>query len=489
VQISIAYLMVQETQREFFHILDEFFHRATGKSAEEFSEPSRFGDTIRNNVEGLARRCETALPWLHLQLMDFYNRDTTRTFIQAQQCGGLKLVLGGNSRFGESQFDAVRKMLLYADTILIPDPILPWVEVQRPEEEFRDVRLLEAVFQILPLKPLVDADLQYPAVVIFGSFEKSLEATDLVTQRGALDLQIQVLSFKLGHKFESLQDVTVYVKQNGDTFLEEVERNALFMGPGTKGTPKNLKQEIEAYLDFIRTWRSPQFVQRSESLSPAELVLQGICERINPQWHLMENAEELHAHPMLCLNAHWYYFKLCAEVFEGRLVQADLLQPQTMAIIQALQQPSLRWLGNVPVEALVDLRCQGENEEFRKRLSEFTTALHESRLEDLDRVASEIARGIQSLLAEHQHKVQLIEDKYKYLYEDTATKAWTTAGALLLPVLAPMISPLIPPVTGAAALGLAGKYVRDKLGEIREKKQLSKSLTGVLASAAHPSQR
>ncbi|HSE16286.1 MAG TPA: hypothetical protein VLB46_04490 [Pyrinomonadaceae bacterium] len=30
------------------------------------------------------------------------------------------------------QFDSVRKMLLYADTILIPDPILPWLESERP---------------------------------------------------------------------------------------------------------------------------------------------------------------------------------------------------------------------------------------------------------------------------------------------------------------------------------------------------------------------
>jgi hypothetical protein len=46
----------------------------------------------------------------------------------------MKLVLGGSSRFLESQLNAVRQLLLYADTVLIPDPILPWIEVDRSEE-------------------------------------------------------------------------------------------------------------------------------------------------------------------------------------------------------------------------------------------------------------------------------------------------------------------------------------------------------------------
>jgi hypothetical protein len=55
---------------------------------------------------------------------------------------------------------------------------MPWLERDRREERFRHVLLLKAVHTLLQLKPLVDADLRYPPVVVFPSWEKSLEEHD-----------------------------------------------------------------------------------------------------------------------------------------------------------------------------------------------------------------------------------------------------------------------------------------------------------------------
>ena len=93
-------------------------------------------------------------------------------------------VLGGSSSFKASQFNSVTQSLLYADTILIPDPVMPWIESDRKEERFRNIRMLEAVFGILHIKPLVDAEFRYPAVMVFPSWEKLLEHNDAQTQAG-----------------------------------------------------------------------------------------------------------------------------------------------------------------------------------------------------------------------------------------------------------------------------------------------------------------
>jgi len=87
-----------------------------------------------------------------------------------------------------------------------------------------------------------------------------------------------------------------------------------------------------------------------------------------------------------------------------------------------------------------------------------------------------VSRGIASLLSEHKERVKDISDKYARLYGSTLVASWVTLGATFLPALAPFAS-LVPP------LALAGKYAWDKTGEIKEKKQLSHSLMGVLASA------
>ena len=392
----------------------------------------------------------------------------------------MKLVLGGGSRFTSAHLASVGKMALYADTILIPDPILPWLEVDRTEEKFRYVNLLQTVFFLLRLKPLVDANLPYPAVMIFQSWEKSLETKDEVTKKGIENLILAFFSRFLGKSFADPSEILQYVRSSGAEFLEAVERNQLFVAPGgSLGDP--LAKAIPKYRNEIETWRSAEMNQKLSRYSDAELVWLGICERVAPQYHLLENAEELDAQPMLCLLPHWHYYSLCSKTFEGRLIAEELLSQETISSLRALNEPSMEWLGNIPIDALVELRERNENEEFRKRISSFTSALHGASLEDVDRVTREVSRGIAALIAEHGNEVRRIEEKYRPKYTKTAIAAWVTAAATFVPALAPFLAPIAP-------IGLAGMYVSDKLEERAERKQAAKSLTGVLAAAQEKEQ-
>ena len=124
-------------QREFFEILDEFFRRATGSSAEEFAPLGSFGEEIKSRAQKIGARAPQAFLYIHEALNVFYRRFASHVFSEAKKLGGLKLILGGASQLLKSQFESVRKTLLYADSILIPDPIFPWIESTRIEEGFK----------------------------------------------------------------------------------------------------------------------------------------------------------------------------------------------------------------------------------------------------------------------------------------------------------------------------------------------------------------
>ena len=172
-----------EYGRGLFARLEEFFLRATGKSAAEFATIETFSDVIRANAHDLASRAETAFVWLDTEVRAFQARGGLSAFPAAKQLGGIRLVLGGSSRFLGSQLNSVSTVVLDSDTVLIPDPIMPWLERDRTEERFRHVLLLQAVHALLHLKPLVDADLHCPPVVVFPSWEKSLEDRDAQKRR------------------------------------------------------------------------------------------------------------------------------------------------------------------------------------------------------------------------------------------------------------------------------------------------------------------
>jgi len=268
-------------QREFFAILEEFFQRATGKSPNDFATFESFGDEIRNNATKLTKRIPDAFRFVWDTLPQFYEGDRTGAFEEARQAAGLKFVLGGTSRFGKTQFDSVRKMLLYADTILIPDPVLPWMESPRDEERFQHVLHIEAAFSLLHLKPIVDAQLPYPAVMVFPSYERTLEIQDAKTQAFISEFLLTVLSNKFGREFESVADIARFASQEGDEFLRIVESQNLFVASGCNPT-QALTEQLKIYRETIADWRSEEHQEQVAAYSDGQTVFQGLVERLIP---------------------------------------------------------------------------------------------------------------------------------------------------------------------------------------------------------------
>lgn len=469
---------IVELQREYFSLLDEFFHRATGGCATQFARSTdEFAERVRLDAHKLASNAVDAFQWFHQEITTFYSKHKTTTFLQGKEIGGLKYVMGGASRFTETHYNSVRKILLYADTILIPDPILPWIESERSEERFRDVLLLQEAYSLLRLKPIIDANTAYPAIHVFQSYEKSLQDRDQETIDGIYSLMVGVVGSFLNHDFESFNDLHDFIKRNPDDYLAGVEQNNLFVAPGQEVIGKPLQAQLSGYLNERRKWQTAEYVKRLEKLSPAELVTNGMIERFTHQFHLLENAEELSANPMISIAQQWHYFELCAQAIEHRLVDRGVISEEAVRTIRALEVPGLAWLGDISVADLVHLREANENENFRKHLANYFGELRGASAGDLNRVAAQISRAIASLISEHQNEVTAIQRKYKRSHTQTAVTAWVTAAAAFSPILGPFAG------TAAAPLAVLGKYAWDKYNEIQDLKQATNSLMGIFARA------
>ena len=387
----------------------------------------------------------------------------------------MKLVLGGGTRFKASQLGAVTTSVLYSDTVLVPDPVMPWLEKERTEETFQHVLLLQAVHALLYLKPLVDADLQYPAVMVFPSWEKTLEDKDEQTQKGISQLVADVFSCFLGEDLKTVEEVRDYADRNSDKFLSTVDANHLFVAPGGPlGEP--LVDALARYKTEMRTWRSQEWLSLYESLPSQRCVLNGVFERLAPIYHLCENAEEFAGCPLMCLDQHAHYYKLVSATNCARLERLGVLNARTRALVDAMGSHRLRWLGGISIETLARLRKDNENVDFRKRLFDAIGRLHDSRLANVDNVASEICQELASAIAEHDKQARRIQEKYDHLHRQSAILAFGAAGAALIPSLAPFLGV-------AAPFALAAKYGHDKMKELAEKKALTRSLIGVLVTA------
>ena len=167
---------------------------------------------------------------------------------------------------------------------------------------------------------------------------------------------------------------------------------------------------------------------------------------------------------------------MCNTLFSDRLLSEKFLSPKTVSEIDALSTGEFSWLTNISIESLVQLREQGENRTFRKGLHEFTQNLHDSTLQDLDKVGSEVARGLSSMLQSHQKEIEVIKQKYNLKLFYTGASVATVGAIAFAPSLVPWIGDF-------SSLFPLLKFAKDKIDDILEKRKATHSLMGILSHA------
>ena len=459
-------------QRNLFAVLEEFFERATGTSPKKFAPLSQFTKKV-GSLASRATDVQKAFEWAKPELNKVYR--TLKPYHHAAELGGIKAVMGGGAHFRMTQFAAAKRMVLYTDTVLIPDPIFALIEAERPEERFRSIRILEEMFYILRLKPLVVADLGVPPVVVFPSFDRLLQQHDQTSREKLTEFVGGTLGVLLNLPLTCIEDAVAFATAHPEEFLEAVNVKRLLVAPGGPiGEP--LDEALRRYIDEIGEWRTPSYMSFMSSLSDAQKVCNALLERFEPQFHLIDNAIGLRAQPLLSVEQQAYYFKLSAKARNDSLERGSTISATTRASIDALATRRFEWLSNASIDALVEMRLNNENEQFRKRLAESTSILRDADFEDTDRVAAEVASGIGGLLNDYRSEAKRLEDKYRRKYTGLAGASWLSLGAFLIPYLAPLVA-------AVPGLSLAGKYAMTKIEEMGERKDLANSLVGILANA------
>jgi hypothetical protein len=459
-------------QRNLFAVLEEFFERATGTSPKKFAPLSQFAEKVRS-LGSRATEVQKAFEWAEPELNRVYR--TVKPYSHAAELGGIKAVMGGGAHFKKTQFSAAKRMILYTDTVLIPDPVFALIEAKRPEERFHSVRILEEVFFILRLKPLIDADLGVPPVVVFPSFDRFLQQHDQTSREKLTEFVGGTLGVLLNLPLTCIEDALAFATAYPEEFLEAVSAKQLLVAPGGPiGEP--LDEALRRYMREIGEWRTPSYMSFMNGLSDAQKVCNGLLERLEPQFHLIDNSIAMRAQPLLSVEQQAYYFKLSAKACSDSLERGATISAATRASIDALATQQFEWLSNATIDALVEMRLNNENESFRKRLAESTSILREADLEDIDRVTAEVTSGIGSLLNDYRSEAKRLNEKYRRKYMGMAGTGWLSWGACFIPCIAPLVATM-------PALGIAGKYAMTKIEERGKRKDLANSLVGILANA------
>jgi hypothetical protein len=325
-------------------------------------------------------------------------------------------------------------------------------------------------------------------VFVFPSFEEALEERDAHTKHGMEQLAVRMVAPFCKGTVASMEEMFDYANKHSEPFAQALLTSGLFIPPGAQpGHRLGVAEAANAYFAALEGVRSQEMLARMKTLPTGVLLLNGVLERLRPHYHLLENATELGAQPLLSQRAHWHYFEKCAHANAEDLRRKSVLSEQAFQTLRAVQDDSLSWLATIPVQTLTELIANNEHRWLREELNKYTVQLAGSTVIDTNEMVREVGFGLASLVQRQQRAMSDIERKYApkkmAAYLGGGSGLALAATAALLPSLSPLLGVAIPAAAAAAAIGggVLG-FGSEKLGEHVEKRQAERSLLGVLAT-------
>lgn len=480
-------LPMAEAQTELFRLFAQLFAALTGRAVELIANEQEIKDRmlwrLEHEPDAMAEAANTASD----ELAAFYSANAVKLFQHAKTLGGMRLLTGGQRTFGPSALNAVRITGLYADTQLLPDPVHPFLSADL-HLNAKHLQLAHALFYVLQLRPLVDAGLPVPPVFVFPSFEEGLEEHDAHTKHGMEQLAVRMVAPLCDGTVTSVGELFEYASKHGDLLAPALLASGLFIPPGAQPDQRlGVPEAVQAYIAALEGVRSEEMVARMKTLPTGVLLLNGVLERVRPHYHLLENATELGAQPLLSQRAHWHYFEKCAQANAEDLRRKSVLSEQAFQTLRAVQDDSLSWLATIPVQTLTELIANNEHRWLREELNKYTAQLAGGTTIDTNDMVREVSFGLASLVQRQQKAMGDIERKYApkkmAAYLGGGSGLAVAAAASLLPSLSPLLGVAIPVAAAAAAVGggVLG-FGKEKIGEQVEKRQAERSMLGVLAT-------
>lgn len=478
---------IADSQSELFRLFAQLFAALTGRAVELIAMEQEIKDRMIWRFTHEPDAMAKAVNAVFEELVAYYNANAVQLFQHAKTLGGMRLVTGGQRRFGPSALNAVRITGLYADTQLVPDPIHPFLSADL-NLNAKHLQLAHALFYVLQLRPLVDANLPVPPVFVFPSFEEILEERDAHTKFGMEQLAVRMIEPICNGSVSSMEELFEYARKTDKPFAQALLTSGLFIPPG--GQPNQqlgLDEAVKAYISGLEGIRSEKMLTQMKALPTSVLLLNGVLERLRPHYHLLENARELDAQPLLSQHVHWHYFEKCAQANAEELRRKNVLSEQAFLTLRAVQDDSLSWLATIPVQTLAELITNNEHRWLREELNKFTVQLTGGGGIDINDMVREVSHGLASLVQRQLKAMNDIERKYApkkmAVYYGGGVGLAAVATAALLPSLSSLLGVAVPSTAAAAVIGAgAFGFGKEKLGEQVEKHQAQRSMLGILAT-------
>lgn len=451
-------ISLSEIQNNYFQFIDQNFGHYYKIMVERKLSPHDAGMATRNS-EASINEITTNLDEFLNVIEEFWDSVGEIAHIHVEDMrGNVKGIFGGDL-FPKHDENIASKCGIYTDTIILPDPFLRSKHVfEHHSLADKAFYLIKHAMNLLQYKDLACADIDIPIVVILPDLAALQEdERKFFHQLGEEDSLIH--SAKLfGRQFESFEELMDFC-QSLDTIertvAEIVDDSRVLFDTDWKG---DTASKIE------NAMKSNEMKPFGDIAPGAVLAVQALG-RMSVSNELLVKSRRLNGTPIIEAPTSWQYLVWKMEYDADRA--QSTLKSQDLHIVKGLNElagTDIQWLGNIPPEALIELRKEGAMSEIRNILGNGINGLIEANPSNFHRSRDHIFDNINNAFNQHQKNIDdLNRKKWKFAGRDIGS--WLVVGSI--DVAAALIGT---PVWGMATL------VANQVTDVPKIKNIPKSI-------------
>jgi len=455
---------------QYFSILYDYFGEAYGIACKNRFVKEKYWNKVLALYD----------PSLTIAVMDSLYDDLRKIDWEAQEqhirnTGGLKVSYSGSvySYLQDvpqtAQF--LKKASLYADTIILNDSILSelwgWKKKGRTGWEISFPIVLSSAIDLLYLKGVFVSNMKIPVCTLAPPLasperENQIETADNIVHQNEVLLGSQVF----GQKFSSYEELTTFLSKidSPEAFFSLAKDLSLLYDPN--GADISLT-DFEGHRSYFETKYGRlfddheiygSFLRGVYSTAIYDLVYHGRFKSVigtdfKGNWKsliwLMQNSG-----------------MSLSTVVKEKVATRD------SALVHALQEENVRWLGNIPLDRINELRERGELQDLRDLLGRNVETIEEASDEEFFEVGKQVKYNIEQAIKKHGNEVQDLNKEYRKKYKLKVPSLIVTGALAITAAVSPPIA-MVASVLGAT---LGGTTVKEIVEDYQEKRSKIKEL-------------
>jgi len=454
-------LSLSEIQNTYFSFLEQNFDHFFQEMKKHDVTPHDIARHLSSNSDAVDELV-TNLPNFLDVLKEFWEGAGDIVHIHVEDMHStLKGVFGGDL-FPTHDENIASKCGIYTDTIILPDPFMRSLDLfERWEPDQKAYYLIKHALNLLQYKDLACADVDPPIVVVIPDYT-ALERSEkeFIAHLGESDALIHAGKV-FGRNFESIDDLMEYSSSLDtlDKLIPEISDASRILFD-TKWEGDIQEQVARAMED--------QHAQLLGTNNPGVIVASQAFGRMSVSNELLIKASRLRGTPIIDAPTSWQYLAWKIEYdAERKERDEDVKDLHVLRGLQSLSENEMEWLGQVPPDALLEMRKIGALEEIRNILGKGIDELTQANPDNFHRTSDQVFDNIHAAFDQHKQSIDELKSK-KWKFAGSDIGSWFVVGSLAVTAAATGV-----PVWGIAAI------VADQLLDAPKLKDIPESIKGL----------